>query len=71
MKQRIMSRVEIARVMLNRRNSHEKICFDDDEAHRREMQAGIDVMFYMIADDKTVRIYHDTAMGGTVVEIAE
>lgn len=55
-RQRIMSRVDIAKAMLD-------VDVGPSETISRAM------MLHMIADGKTVRIVEDAAMGGTVVEI--
>jgi len=64
MKQRIMSRKEIALIGLAKRNNQ-------DIDREKFEQLTIDMLFYMIEDGNTVKIYHDTNMGGTVVEIVE
>lgn len=58
-----MSRVEIARKLLKERAS-----FSDQDW--RGMTA-IDVMLHTIADGNTVKVYHDTQHGGTVVELPD
>lgn len=62
MKQRIQSRVQIARKLLKERNR-----FDRDE----HGLASIDLMLHLIADGNTVKVYHDTQHGGTVVELPD
>lgn len=62
MKQRILSRVQIARKLLRERNRIR----DDSEGF-----ASIDALLHMIADGNTVKVYHDTQHGGTIVELPD
>lgn len=64
MKQRIMSRKEIATIHLQKMNGLE-VDYD------RLEKAMKDMLFYVIADGQTVKVYNDTNMGGAVVEIVE
>lgn len=61
-KRRIMSRSQICEIMAAEIDRKE---IDDPAKHR---QAQMDALFYIVADGKEVKIYHDTDMGGTVVE---
>ena len=57
MKQRICDRATIARKILKDRGD--------------EPDAQMDAILYMLADGVSVKVYHDAAMGGMVVDIVE
>ena len=57
MKQRICDRATIARKILKDRGD--------------EPDAKMDAILYMLADGISVKVYHDAAMGGMVVDIVE
>lgn len=64
MKHRIMSRVEIARVILSHKNR--------DEIDGRTMNdATSDMLLHLLHDGSTVIVRNDVNMGGTIVEIPD
>lgn len=61
MKKRIQSRAEIAKQLIDKREKR------GDYLGKEEV-AAIDMMLHLLADGKTVHVYEDRDMGGTVVE---
>ncbi len=63
MKTRIMSKTQMVRELLKERTK-----LDEDDWRSR---IPLDMMLHVLADGKEVKVFNDTAMGGTVVEIAD